>query len=529
MGRPITATWGGGSRADAVIGDRSYQVQAAHGLSGGTCYCQLTGFNVNLTGAADLPELQRGWYRIRADGSAGKDRSGIAYSYDGTYEDLDSLLTAQYARLDFGNVDDPNYSGGGTVTFYWYSRAIGPLDPSCVPPSPNDPGTDYPYFNTDEWYRVSVSGYPVGNGYAFLAGGRRTEGVFTRGASCTITATPRAGYEFSHWSASDGSTASTATHTFTVAGDVAWTAHFTRRPTYAVAVAASPEQGGAVSGGGTYYRGDSCTITATPYAGYGFSHWTASDGSTASTATHSFTVTGEVTWTAHFTRVAYTVTVVASPAAGGTVSGGGTYHYGDSCTITATPNSGKPFKRWEASDGSSAGTATHTFTVTGNVTWTAIFQEGWLIKVRIVRGAQLGYIARPTTWRATRTDNYRTLDFTAIENTPTSYVAVVEPVAFNLVDPSNDFKVHLNDESASEIALVRVVKGWEPGDYTKDTPVVGSCNLHYVPANYGVRCSLDFDGAEVEIYLRRKSTGELLYDPASGALLCGKAGAPIYL
>ena len=456
MGRPITATWGGGSRADAVIGDRSYQVQAAHGLSGGTCYCQLTGFNVNLTGAADLPELQRGWYRICADWSAGKDRSGIAYRYDGTYEDLDSLLTAQYARLEFGNVDDPNYSGGGTVTFYWYSRAIGPLDPSCVPPSPNDPGTDYPYFNTDEWYRVSVSGYPVGNGYAFLAGGRRTEGVFTRGASCTITATPRAGYEFSHWSASDGSTASTATHTFTVAGDVAWTAHFTRRPTYAVAVAASPEQGGAVSGGGTYYRGDSCTITATPYAGYGFSRWTASDGSTASTATHSFTVTG-------------------------------------------------------------------------NVTWTAIFQEGWLIKVRIVRGAQLGYIARPTTWRATRTDNYRTLDFTVIENTPTSYVAVVEPVAFNLVDPSNDFKVHLNDESASEIALVRVVKGWEPGDYTKDTPFVGSSNLPYVPANYGVRCSQDFDGAEVEIYLRRKSTGELLYDPASGALLCGKAGAPIYL
>ncbi len=376
---------------------------------------------------------------------------------------------------------------------------------------------------------MSVSGYPVGNGYAFLAGGRRTEGVFTRGASCTITATPRAGYEFSHWSASDGSTASTATHTFTVAGDVTWTAYFTRRPSYAVAVAASPEQGGTVSGGGTYYRGDSCTITATPYAGYGFSHWTASDGSTASTATHSFTVTGEVTWTAHFTRVAYTVTVVASPAAGGTVSGGGTYHYGDSCTITATPNSGKPFKRWEASDGSSAGTATHTFTVTGNVTWTAIFQEGWLIKVRIVRGAQLGYIARPTTWRATRTDNYRTLDFTVIENTPTSYVAVVEPVAFNLVDPSNDFKVHLNDESASEIALVRVVKGWEPGDYTKDTPFVGSSNLPYVPANYGVRCSRDFDGAEVEIYLRRKSTGELLYDPASGALLCGKAGAPIYL
>lgn len=294
---------------------------------------------------------------------------------------------------------------------------------------------------------------------------------------------------------------------------------------FSVEVEADPANGGVVSGGGVYLGNNSCTITATPNLGWQFSGWTSSNGATASTATHTFTVDSDVMWTAHFTQISYTVAVVASPAASGTVSGGGTYYRGDSCTITATPVSGKSFIRWEASDGSSpVNTATHSFTVTGNVTWTAIFQEGWLIKVRIVRGAQLGYIARPTTWRATRTDNYRTLDFTVIENTPTSYVAVVEPVAFNL----GDFKVHLNDESASEIALVRVVKGWEPGDYTKDTPFVGSSNLPTVPASYGVRWRLGFDGAEVEIYLRRKSTGELLYG-SSGALLHGTSGNPLYL
>ena len=41
-----------------------------------------------------------------------------------------------------------------------------------------------------------------------------------------------------------------------------------------------------------------------------------------------------------------TVTVTADPADGGTVSGGGSFAYGDTCTLTATPNDGFEFYRW---------------------------------------------------------------------------------------------------------------------------------------------------------------------------------------
>lgn len=69
----------------------------------------------------------------------------------------------------------------------------------------------------------------------------------------------------------------------------------------------------------------------------------------------------------------YTVTVVADPLAGGTVWGGGQYQAGSTCTITATPNSGYYFVKWEPSDGEVTIENPHPFTVTKNITWTAKF------------------------------------------------------------------------------------------------------------------------------------------------------------
>ena len=69
----------------------------------------------------------------------------------------------------------------------------------------------------------------------------------------------------------------------------------------------------------------------------------------------------------------YTVTVVANPPAGGTVTGGGQYQAGATCTITATPNSGYYFVKWTSSDGEVTTDNPHPFTVTKNITWTAKF------------------------------------------------------------------------------------------------------------------------------------------------------------
>ena len=69
----------------------------------------------------------------------------------------------------------------------------------------------------------------------------------------------------------------------------------------------------------------------------------------------------------------YTVTVVADPVAGGTVTGGGQYQAGATCTITATPNSGYIFVKWTSSDGEVTTNNPHPFIVTKNITWTAKF------------------------------------------------------------------------------------------------------------------------------------------------------------
>ena len=74
-------------------------------------------------------------------------------------------------------------------------------------------------------------------------------------------------------------------------------------------------------------------------------------------------------------EVEYTVSVYASPYEGGTVSGGGTYTNGSSCTIKAVPEPGWRFVRWHGTDGGSSSSASHTFSVTRDVVWTAEFER----------------------------------------------------------------------------------------------------------------------------------------------------------
>ena len=80
-------------------------------------------------------------------------------------------------------------------------------------------------------------------------------------------------------------------------------------------------------------------------------------------------VTGNVTYYAIWQINSYTLTVTAGT--GGTASGGGTYNYGATATLKATPSAGYHFVKW--SDGNT--NASRTVTVTGNATYTATFEQ----------------------------------------------------------------------------------------------------------------------------------------------------------
>lgn len=149
---------------------------------------------------------------------------------------------------------------------------------------------------------------------------------------------------------------------------------------YVILVKASPSNGGTVSGNNsTAQAGHTYSISASPASGYIFKYWTSSDGGYSEESTHSFVMPyHSIEWTAHFEPeppppVYYTVTVNADPPAGGSVSGGGTYEAGTSCTITATPNTNYYFVKWVSSDGTVTKDNPYTFPVTKDITWTAKF------------------------------------------------------------------------------------------------------------------------------------------------------------
>ena len=212
-------------------------------------------------------------------------------------------------------------------------------------------------------FTVSVSANPTNGGS--VTGG----GTYTEGQSCTVTATPNAHYTFNNWTENGTVVSTSASYTFTVNENHTLVANFTYVPqNFTVSVSANPTNGGSVTGGGTYTEGQSCTVTATANANYTFTNWTENGTVVSTSASYTFTVNENHTLVANFTYVppTYTVTVSANPTNGGTVSGGGTYTEGQSCTVTATPNSGYSFVNWTENGSFVSSNASYTFTVNGN-------------------------------------------------------------------------------------------------------------------------------------------------------------------
>ncbi len=59
---------------------------------------------------------------------------------------------------------------------------------------------------------------------------------------------------------------------------------------YTVSLSANPTAGGTVTGGGTYYYGTSCMVTATANSGYAFVNWTEGTNVVSTSPTYTFTV-----------------------------------------------------------------------------------------------------------------------------------------------------------------------------------------------------------------------------------------------
>ena len=216
-------------------------------------------------------------------------------------------------------------------------------------------------------YNINATANPTSGGT--VTGG----GTYNYNQSCTVTASANTGYTFTNWTENGNVVSDNASYTFTVTSNRNLVAHF-QLQTYAITVSADPSNGGTATGSGTYNYGQSCTVTATPNTGYNFINWTENGNVVSTDADYTFTVTSNCNLVAHFQLQSYTITVSADPSDGGSVTGGGTYNYGQGCTVTATPNTGYNFINWTENGSVVSTNASYTFTVTGNRNLVAHFQ-----------------------------------------------------------------------------------------------------------------------------------------------------------
>ena len=187
--------------------------------------------------------------------------------------------------------------------------------------------------------------------------------------TCTRSADNTYTYTFAGWfdtSASSGGTQLTTTTKVT--SNKTWYARWTA--TYKDYTVTWNGNGGTPSKSSSsfHYNDALGTLPTATRTGYTFKGWSTSANGSVNVSTTT-KVTSNVTYYAIWQINSYTLTVTAGT--GGTVSGGGTYNYGATATLKATASSGYHFVKW--SDGNT--NASRTVTVTGNATYTAIFEQ----------------------------------------------------------------------------------------------------------------------------------------------------------
>jgi uncharacterized repeat protein (TIGR02543 family) len=119
-----------------------------------------------------------------------------------------------------------------------------------------------------------------------------------------------------------------------------------------------------------YKYGDTTSLMTPTRAGHTFLGWYKSDGNKITSTSGLY---ANVIVYAQWSINKYDIVGKASPVGGGTVSGGGSYDYGKTATLTAKPATGYKFKYWQ--DNTSLTNATRMVTVTGNATYTAVFEK----------------------------------------------------------------------------------------------------------------------------------------------------------
>lgn len=195
------------------------------------------------------------------------------------------------------------------------------------------------------------------------------------GSQVTLMATPDSGYYFIGWTGSAITDVNASTTTVAISGDQSIQASFAQIPvgSFVLQLSSNPNNSASgLSGGGAYPANQVVQLSASPIAGYTFQNWTGGTVADENSSSTSVTITQDLNLTANFLGVSHQLTV--SAAQGGAASGSGSFAYGTTAQVTATPDVGYSFVKWDGNlTFSNQFSATTSVTVTQDANVTASF------------------------------------------------------------------------------------------------------------------------------------------------------------
>ena len=199
---------------------------------------------------------------------------------------------------------------------------------------------------------------------------------------------------------------------------------------FTISANANPVAGGTITGAGTYYADQTCTLAATPNVGYVFANWKQGSEVVSTNTTYSFIVEEDAAFTANFTALTNHVVNCSTSSQGTILVDKASAYQGEIVTIGTQPVNGYSFSSWNVTDanGQLVSVTDNQFVMPdSDVTVTADFIEGYTISLAEVmygsisanktysaQGASVSLTATPangyqlSAWKVYWTDNVST-------------------------------------------------------------------------------------------------------------------------
>ena len=262
--------------------------------------------------------------------------------------------------------------------------------------------------------------------------------------------------------------------------------------TYTITTTANPTNAGTVSGGGTYNQGQSCTVSATANTGYTFNNWTENGDVVSTNANYTFNVEGNRNLVANFTINNYTIAVSANPSNGGTVTGGGSFTHGQSCTVTASANTGFTFSNWTENGNVVSSNASYTFNVEGNRSLVAHFSANTYTITATADPSNSGQVSGSGTYTYGQSCTVTVTPatgYTFINWTENGAQVSSQPTYTFIVEGNRNLVAHLSSQSyiitaSAEPAEGGVVTGNGGYDYGDACTLTATANEGYAFVNW---------------------------------------------